>query len=110
MGNPVKGVAVYFDYRHYMKPKEVIKVFELFNERRDCFTNADRGSEHERMELLNKRNEITEELFLVLNVICAADNRDWKLSLWKNHNEEKVAVLQILEPVNTSLFDKPQEI
>lgn len=110
MDNPIKIVAVYFDYPHYMKPKEVIKVFELFKKRREYYKNEHEGSKQERMERVIRREEVTAELKLVLDVISAAEDRKCRVSMWTDSYGKEVAVLEIFEPVNTSLFDKPQEI
>lgn len=92
MANVVKIVAVYMDYDHYVKPKEVNKIFRLYDKWQD-----------------NKDEDAKEELVLLLKVLTATEDRTYKLGQWKNGGKN-VTVLQILEPVVSSLFDKPQEI
>lgn len=109
MQDPAKIVAVYIDYPHYIKPKEVVKVFKLFAQRRKYYRDKNLVSEQERMERHNKCEEVTRELRMVLDVICAAEDRTYKIRTWESPERKEVTILEIFEPVMTSLFDKPQE-
>ena len=110
MANVMEIVAVYMDYDHYMKPKEVTKVFRLFAKRKGLEGRTRRGEEQKRIEAQLALDENTAELRLLLDVItCGKASREYTLADWEKDGK-KVAILQILDPVTSSLFDKPQEI
>ena len=98
MTSVLKIVAVYLDYPHYLKPKEVSKAFKLYK----AFCKQKDGS--------SKRQELRNDLILLLDVLTVGDDRTYKMGWWTDPDSKQVLILQILEPVVSSLFDKPQEI
>ena len=95
MSSPTKLIAVYLDMPQYIKPKEIRKVFRLYQEYLEV-----KDDEAE--------PEAKEELLLLLNVLTAADNRSFQLSTWKRKGKD-VAILEIFESIETSLFSTPQD-
>lgn len=101
-------VKVYFDLPHYVKPKEVGKIFRLMDKRREKLREIEDAfrettKEHLRNEFVLFEGEFNQLLNLVTPKHC-----NWNVTAMTT-SSEKCWMLVITEPVNDELNFKGQD-
>jgi hypothetical protein len=107
-------LRVYYDLPHYMKPKEVSKVFKLMKERADLLERKEWAfGKKESERIADRLTLVGNDLELICNVI-APKGANWTIkrhtaAVGKDNILTKFFVLTITEPVVESIFDKGQD-